>query len=342
MSLPLSEAPRPGSRPDVTGELFDELAVRFDLDRSAGWRDLGGGSTTNLLVRDLRGRARVARVHRLSTTAERLHAEQEVRRLLAEAGIPTVIALATTRAGSGHLVELESYVPSDGRVNTADRLSTGFAELARLHEILRCADLPDASRTTMDANYVSLDAAAAVTRLGADRIRGWGLAELDPYAGAVVDLVEAVTDAERAWDRDRIEQVVHGDFWDDNVLFVGSRVVAVLDFGFMAQRLRVDDLALPFWFSLLEPGHGVPGEAERRLLRALLDSYDHAAVRPLTMAERMSVPLVVARQPAWSVGHWVLRLDEGPARRHALDAAAELEVAEAMWREMPLWQDALA
>ena len=110
---------------------------------------------------------------------------------------------------------------------------------------------------------------------------------MNTFADAVVDLVDSVTDAERNWDADRIEQVVHGDFWDDNVPFVGSRLEAILDFGFMAQRLRVDDLALTFWFYLLEPDHGVPGEAERRLLRTLMDAYDQTASQPLSLGERI-------------------------------------------------------
>ena len=48
-------------------------------------------------------------------------------------------------------------------MNTADRLTTGFAELARLHEVLRRSDLPDATRITASANYIGLDAASRAT-----------------------------------------------------------------------------------------------------------------------------------------------------------------------------------
>jgi homoserine kinase type II len=157
----------------------------------------------------------------------------------------------------------------------------------------------------------------------------------------VVNLIEAVTATELRWDANRIEQVAHGDFWDDNVQFMGSRFQAILDFGFMAQRLRIDDLALPFWFYLLEPAQSVPGDAERRLLTTLLDSYDRAATRPLSMAERMSIPLIIARQPAWSVGTWIVELDEDRARRHALDVTNELDVARTVFRDIDLWQDAV-
>lgn len=331
----------PDPRPMVTDELIEELSVRFQLDRTTKWRDLGGSRSVNLLVRGGHDDALVVRIHRWSTTAERLDAEQEVRRLLAEAGVPTVVALATRRLRSGHLVELERYVPSDGRMNTCERLLTGFAHLARLHEVLRRSELPEATRMTVAANHIGLHAAAAATRRGAERIRGWSLPRLAAFTDRAVNLIEAVTEAERHWDMNRIEQVVHGDFWDNNVPFLGARLQAILDFGFMAQRLRVDDLALPFWFYLLEPQRRVPGEAERRFLRALLDSYDRAAGRPLSFPERMSLPLVVARQPAWSVGGWIVQLDDESARHHALDVATELEVAEAIWRDVRLWQEAL-
>jgi homoserine kinase type II len=134
---------------------------------------------------------------------------------------------------------------------------------------------------------------------------------------------------------------VHGDFWDNNVLFADGRLVAVLDFDFMAERPRVDDLALAMWFFLLEPGKGLPGEVERAQLRAFVDAYDGAAAVSLSPEERTALPLAIARQPAWSVGRWVVELDEDDAVGHARDAAAELPVAQAIIEDLPLWQRAL-
>ena len=84
-----------------------------------------------------------------------------------------MVAVATIRIRSGHLVELETYVSCDGRMNTAERVTTGFAELAHLHDVLRLCDLPQAARTVVQANYISPGAALPATRRGADRIRGW-------------------------------------------------------------------------------------------------------------------------------------------------------------------------
>jgi homoserine kinase type II len=134
---------------------------------------------------------------------------------------------------------------------------------------------------------------------------------------------------------------VHGDFWDNNVLFASNRIAAVLDFGFMAERPRVDDLALPFWFYLLEPGRGLPTSADQKVLRELIDAYDGASRAPLSTIERQSIPLAIARQPAWSIGRWVVDLEEGQAIRHALSAASELPVAQAIVDNVNAWQEAL-
>lgn len=93
---------------------------------------------------------------------------------------------------------------------------------------------------------------------------------------------------------------MHGDFWDNNVLFDEEAIAAALDFGFMNQRPRVDDLALSFWFYLLEPGHGRPAAADQKVLGMLVDAYNEASAMPLTAAELEALPLATARQPAWS------------------------------------------
>jgi homoserine kinase type II len=164
---------------------------------------------------------------------------------------------------------------------------------------------------------------------------------LSEFADQVVRHVDVVTAAEEPLRDQQLCQVVHGDFWDNNVLFADGLLVAVLDFDFMAERPRVDDLALAMWFFLLEPAKGLPGEVERAQLRAFVDAYDDAAAVSLSPEERTALPLAIARQPAWSVGRWVVELDEDDAVRHARDAAAELPVAQAIIEDLPLWQRAL-
>jgi Ser/Thr protein kinase RdoA (MazF antagonist) len=333
--------------PDAHPQLVAEIAELFALGQVTSWRDLGGSRSTNLFLGTAERGMVVVRVHRRSTSKERVAAEQAARRALARAGVPAVVPLAdrtgatVRRVGSGQLVELERYVPSTATMNTPELLRLGFAQLARVHDGLRSAALPLEAHHVRAANHLGTNEAVEATRRGAERIRQWSDRDLGRFADAVVLHVTEVVAAEQDYQGEQLVQVVHGDFWDDNVLFRGNRVAAVLDFGFMAEHARVDDLALPFWFHLLERGRQMPTTENVALLAHLVRTYDQAAESPLSEAERASLPLAIARQPAWSVGGWILRLGEADAVRHAHDAAAELPVALSVMRHLEAWQRAL-
>ena len=226
-------------------------------------------------------------------------------------------------------------------MKTPRQLVAGFSVLARVHDALGAASLPPDAHSVRWTNHIDAATAASAVRQGADRIRSWAQPDLTRFADAAVDHVDAVASLERACLVGLRRQVVHGDYWDNNVLFSGDRISAVLDFGFMAERTRIDDLALPIWFHLLEPGQGRPTPSDVALVRTMVDAYDAASAHPLSDAERQALPLAVARQPAWSVGRWVLALDEPGARTHARAAALELPVAQTVLEDLDAWQDAL-
>jgi len=160
--------------------------------------------------------------------------------------------------------------------------------------------------------------------VGTRRIRGWrptgkesrladtademaaALAALGPPAGGGVD----------------DQQLIHGDFWDDNVLFDDRGVALIADFDFMGRRPRIDDLALTLYFTsqdLLD----LAEEPER--LGPLVSAYESGLVEPLTDREREALPVAMARQPLWSIAVWVALLDdEASARRHLAGTAAAL------------------
>ena len=337
----------------ATQSLVDQITDRHGLVRTSEWSDVGGSWTTNLRLGSLGrgdlglGGDLLARVHPSSTTADRVLAEQAVRGVLAAAGLPTVVPITddhgeTVLIVNGSVVEVEPFVTWTERMNTADRLEQGAALLARVHDVLRTAELPAAAYTVEQANHIAAADAVAATSAGAVRLRRSGAPELAAFADEIEAHVAAVAAAEAAYAEEQVVQVVHGDFWDNNVLF-GPRgdVVALIDFGFMAQRPRIDDLALTVWFWLLQPGAGLPGPAAMATVARWLDAYDAHTDRPLSAAERASLPLAVARQPAWSVGGWVLHNDEADAYRHARECVAEQPVAAAVLRDLDRWQQAL-
>jgi hypothetical protein len=98
-------------------------------------------------------------------------------------------------------------------------------------------------------------------------------------------------------------QLVHGDFWDDNVFFRGQEPVFVADFSFMADRARIDDLALTLYYTDTELGLADAGD-RIAALRPLVQAYQSGLDKPLTDAERGALPWAIARQPLWGIGGW--------------------------------------
>jgi len=321
--------------------LITAACAAYGLQQPARVEDLGGGFTTNLLLAG--ERALVLRAHPDGTDRDRLAAVQQARQAAWTAGLPTAPPIPTLGGDTfiehtGMIIELEAYLPWTDRMNTSDRLITGFTMLGRLHDALRDARLPAAAAIAPYANHLDRDHDRDV-RAGLERLRAWRDHELTLYADHAEDHLAAVTAHEDPSPLPR--RLCHGDFWDNNVGFTDTMITALLDFDFLGERERIDDLALPFWFWLLEPGRGLPTAEDRELLRSLADAYDHGTDTPLTPTERRMLPVAIARQPAWSLGVWIRTHDDEPAIAHARAAAAELPTAQAVLADLSVWQDRL-
>lgn len=323
--------------------MVEEIRRRYQLGIVRHWDDLGGSQTRNLRLSCDRHEV-VARIHRRSTGQPRLAAIQTARTATRDAGLPTPAPLPAVDGSTmitldgGHLAEVEPYLHWTQRMNTAPLLHSGFTLLGRLHDALRTAPLPPAADDAPHANHLHAMETTARVADGVERIRSWGDPELITFADRARDHLERAISAEAPLMDDQIRQVVHGDFWDNNVLFADDQPVAIIDFDFMGRRARIDDLALTIYFWLLQPGRALPDARDREQVAEFVDAYDTGTTLPLSTAERMALPLAVARQPGWSLGRWIPSLDEPEARRHAADAMAEFAVAEQVLTDLERWQ----
>ena len=105
--------------------------------------------------------------------------------------------------------------------------------------------MPGAASVPIFANYLPIENLAASVGRGTRRIWAWHATTREAERAELADrLAESVLDLEGRLGPRPPERLVHGDFWDDNVLFVGAEVVLVTNFDFLGRRPRLDDLAL--------------------------------------------------------------------------------------------------
>lgn len=141
-------------------------------------------------------------------------------------------------------------------MDTWQRLVVGLPMLGRIHSVLDGIDAVYETRFPAFANAVDAADARAVTTRGVARIRSW--ADVDVSVKRMCDEAEDLADLVATAEAETPpthRQLVHGDFWDNNVLFRSGQVAAVIDFDFLGHRPRVDDLALTLFFAdlTLEP-----------------------------------------------------------------------------------------
>ena len=250
--------------------LLHALREHWGLGGSAGAVDLGGSSSLNLLVDAAEGRY-VARVHRPHLTPERLAAIHQARTALRAGGVPCAPPVPTLDGApwislKGRLVEVEPYVEHDAKLDTWERLATGMPVLARAHNLLGRLEAGEAGRRPRFANHLEPAEVPSTVRRGTGRIGAWGPTHAERRLAAVAEeLAELVTEAEAGLGSRLPRQLVHGDFWDNNVLFRHGRPVLVADFDFMGERARIDDLALTLHCarSDLSPEGGPPSRRQR-------------------------------------------------------------------------------
>jgi Ser/Thr protein kinase RdoA (MazF antagonist) len=281
--------------------------------------DLGGSSSLNLLVGDTHRRC-VVRVHRPHVTPERLDAIHQARRVLLAGGVPCAPLVPTLRGEpwislQGRLVEVEGYVDHDAVMDSWERLEVGMALLAQTHNLLRHLEVGEEGRWPLFANHLEPADVQTRTRQGIERIRAWRPTAAErSLAAAAEELAELVTQGEAGLTSQLPRQLVHGDFWDNNVWFQGDDIVLILDLDFMGERARIDDLALTLYYTNSTLGAGDDDAQRMAKLRELVDRYDRGLTRKLSAVERAALPYALARTVLAFVG-MLASIDDAAARR---------------------------
>ena len=332
------------SRARVSPSLFAGLRERFGIQADSTALDLGGSSNLNLLV-SAAGERHVVRVYRPWVMAERLNDMQRVRQQLAAHDIPCAVPLRTLDGDSwmvvdDRLVEVEPYCEYDAKMDSWERLEAGLPLLGRIHSELSNFGSSAAGRNAPASNNLDPPDVLPAVERGIQRLKHWNptSGELE-VASAALELARRVDQAQRPY-LDLPRQMVHGDFWDNNVLFRGGKVVLVADFDFMGERTRIDDLALTLYYTNSTFADDPISDRRIRQLLRLVNAYETGLSEPLTRSERAALPLALARIPLTFIAMLPALESEAAGRQLAGEMQADLRWALAIARDPARWQAA--
>jgi Ser/Thr protein kinase RdoA (MazF antagonist) len=336
---------RRGTRAIISADLEEFLRAHWGVRPAGAAPDLGGSSNLNLLVTG-GASLRVARIYRPFVTGQRVAALQAVRRHLARHGVPCAQPVPA-RGGrrwqtfQGRAVEVEPYVPAPAAMHTLPRVRTGLAVLGRIHALLQEFPADPAAAAPRFANYIPADGLVEAVAAGTRRIRAWRPAPAESRLADLADqLARTLAGREQGGPVPLRRQLVHGDFWDNNVRFRHRQVALVTDFDFLGERPRTDDLALTLYYTSVDITDITTGPAR---LADLVGAYEAGLGTRLSPHERAAIPVAMARQPLWSIAVWVALPDnQDTARRHLAATAPELDWALQLTGRIDELQDALA
>ncbi|ONI74203.1 hypothetical protein BWI15_12695 [Kribbella sp. ALI-6-A] len=281
-------------RAEPTAQLLEDVRDAYAFTDVTVTRDLGGNFNLNLQISTQQGRL-VVRACPPWVTPDRLTAVQTVRTHLRAHDWPIPQTLptrtgATMLQTADHLIEVEQFVDPRGvPMTTWPTITAAMPWLARLHDALVDAPSSPAAAVAPFANHVPPH--TDITRAVA-AIRTWNLSPTEAtYVNAAAHLAASLPHPALP------TQLVHGDFWATNVHLSGDRLTLLLDFDFLGDRPRIDDLALTLFFVNEHLGRHDATPPASPPLRQLVDSYDAALTNQLTEAERAALPHAILRTP---------------------------------------------
>jgi len=255
--------------------------------------DLGGVMSLNVKL-DRCGV--VPRVHQPFVSRQRLLAVQRVRCRLAALGLVVPVPLRWRNASvlrcGPRWAELERYITHKRTEPTLDSYYWLFGAIGILHHALAALD------ATVPRPLVA-------TYAPPGSLRRWltvtQAAVLDDWEAANIArlLHDLISRLSRQWlpASQLPQQLVHGDVRLSNVCQAPEGKTVYLDFGFLAYRPRIHDLA----FMLLAlGGHQAPEHFAWQTIPKLIEAYEDTANSPLTTTEKKALAPYTAAVPLYA------------------------------------------
>jgi Ser/Thr protein kinase RdoA (MazF antagonist) len=266
------------------------------IDAKAQVTDLGGVMSLNARLEPA---GLVLRVHQPFVSRPRLLALQNVRQHLASQGLIVPIPLrwrgSTVFQCGNRLAETEAYIPHERPEPTLDSYSWMFHALGTLHRALAKLDLP-------------VPRPLVATYAPPGTLHRWlstteSVVRHDPEARDIAELLRDLVRRLRSQWLPAAQlpaQLVHGDARLSNVCRTPRGAPVYFDFGFLACRPRIHDLAYALAYMVLAlNGHRPPREFAWSGISELIEEYKSAATSRLTPAERKALVPYTAAVPIY-------------------------------------------
>jgi homoserine kinase type II len=337
-----------GSRAELTKDLAELLSDEYGFNKSAGYADLDGSSSLNLLV-EMNATKYVVRVYRPYVSASRLDDMIRIRKKLNENDIPFSKTYQTMSGQdyitwNGRLVEAEYYVKNDGVMDNIEKLRHALPIFGKITSLLSGIENPSADTgNPLFANHIKFEKIAEMTEKGCVRMQSWNLTEDErEIIYKSKRLCGQINKAGGKIFANLPKQLAHGDFWDNNVLFDDTKIALITDLDFMGERCRIEDIALTLYFSHISDfckSEAMSGERAAEL-KELLNIYESGLKMPLSESEKGALPIAIALQALWGIGGWVVLLDDdNSAKNYASGMMWELERCGYIMDNLNEWQD---
>jgi len=292
---------------NLSKDLLNTIEKEYNLELNHdSVKDLGGSYNRNVLLETNKGKF-VARLYQSYTMNQRLADIQKVRKCLNISGIPTSKIIPTISGNDftcfdNKLLEVEYYVEKHENMNTWKKLLTGIKMLGKIHDLLKKIKVSEIGRNPMVANHIEIEYALPWTIKGINFIKSISPTKNEQvFCKNAQNLAQQITKTQTKLYPKLPRQLVHGDYWDNNVFIHGNKIDYIGDFDFMGERARIDDIALTIFFMIASTKKHYSTDFLKPI-KKIVNKYDESLETHLADEEKMALPLAIARVPLAFVG----------------------------------------